>query len=789
MISRRLFLVLSSLCFSLTVQPTLQAETLTMMAAYDRMPIGNIEISAEHLPPNSSFDSKTILNKLKSKKGDPFSQTVFDEDLKTLSEDYDRVEPVLEVVNQNLYITLKVWIRPSIRSIQWEGTSRISQKTLQKELGIKSGSVFNRQSFNKAFNKVKEYYIKKGYFEAELRYKVAQDPKTNEVDIVIEVKEGRSGKIDDIVFHGFTSSEKSQILNMIYTKKYSLFLSWITGQGIYNEEALEQDQLTIINLLQNQGYADAKIKIQIREASQPGKIVIDIYADRGVVYHFGKITFHGNEIFSDQEVESQFLCHPGDVYSPEKLRITAQNIKDLCGRKGHIEANVQYETKLVSKEPIYNIEFSIVEGDQYKIGLVHVIGNSTTQTPVILRESLLIPGETFDSAKLKATQRRLESIGYFKNVNVYAVRAQDDVLLGENYRDVYIEVEETTTGNISLFFGFSSADDLFGGLDLTETNFNYAGIPRIFKDGLSAIRGGGEYLHARASVGAKQRSYLLSWLTPYFRDTLWRVGFEANAAESSLQSKDYKIDTIGGSLFASYPLNPLWTFGTKYRIKNNFTKVASDTTPQEQKDASSGGIVSAISSSITFDSTDSGFKPHRGFRSFLEAEYAGIGADFYFMRFGYINAYYTPLWKRGIMKYRWDFRFILPIWYTSNPNDIPMSERFFLGGENTVRGYKAFDLGPHFPKTGDPTGGISSTLLSVEYLQEVFKFLDLFVFTDAGSISMDRFEIDTLRFSYGIGARIEMLNRVPIILGVGFPVNPSIDSEVKRFFFSMGGQF
>ena len=154
--------------------------------------------------------------------------------------------------------------------------------------------------------------------------------------------------------------------------------------------------------------------------------------------------------------------------------------------------------------------------------MVRVFGNSQTEANVILRESLLVPGETFDGAKLKATQSRLENMGYFKSVNVYAVRTTDDQALGENYRDVYIEVEETTTGNISLFFGFSSADDAFGGLDLSESNFNYKGIPRVFKDGLSSLRGGGEYAHARASFGSKQRTYTVSWLNPYFRDTLWR---------------------------------------------------------------------------------------------------------------------------------------------------------------------------------------------------------------------------------------------------------------------------
>ena len=151
-------------------------------------------------------------------------------------------------------------------------------------------------------------------------------------------------------------------------------------------------------------------------------------------------------------------------------------------------------------------------------------------------------------------------MGYFKSVNVYAVRTQDDLLLGENYRDVYIEVEETTTGNVSLFFGFSSADSVFGGLDLSESNFNYKGIPRVFKEGLSSLRGGGEYAHARANIGAKQRSYTLSWLTPYFRDTLWRVGFDVSESHSTLISKDYDINTIGFSLtfLPAQPLLDLW---------------------------------------------------------------------------------------------------------------------------------------------------------------------------------------------------------------------------------------
>src|SRR5207249_4917865 len=135
------------------------------------------------------------------------------------------------------------------------------------------------------------------------------------------------------------------------------------------------------------------------------------------------------------------------------------------------------------------------------------------------------------------------------------------------------------------------------------------------------------------------------------------------------------------------------------------------------------------------------------------------------------NSYYAQLWSRGIMKYRWDMRFINPIFKTHSSDDIPLSERFFIGGLNSVRGYKDFDLGSHFEKTGDPEGGVSSTVLSIEYLQELFPFMDVFVFADAGSVSMNRFDLSTFRLSSGFGTRLELINRMPVILGYGFPIN------------------
>ena len=652
-------------------------------------------------------------------------------------------------------------------------------------------------------NKVKEYYVKKGYFESQISYKETLIPNKNEVRIDIYVKEGKTGKIKKIEFSGFTKKETSDLLNSMQTKKYNFLTSWIADTGTYREEALDQDKMNIINYLQNKGYADAKVDIDIVEDETTNKLIITIVAHRGILYRFGKITFQGNTLLTDDEVINSFLVHPEETFSPEKIRETAQAIKDSYGAKGYIEANVYYDTQLEENEPIYNVDFTIDEGEQFKIGLIKVYGNKATQARVILRQSLLVPGETFDTRKLKATQQRLESMGFFKNVNVYAIQSSDPDL-GPNYRDVHIEIDEQSTGNLSFSAALSSSDKVSGTIDLTENNFDHMGLYKMFRYGPSALRGGGEYLQLKGTLGKRQKNYSMNWMNPYFRDSLWKLGLEFSGTSSRLQSKDYKIRTLGGAVFSAYPLTSFWSVGMRYRLRNSDNivknKKIKGRPANEQEDIikkaqeDSEGLISGAATYLSYDSTDNSYKPHRGLRSNLEAEYVGIGGKYNFLKFSYINTYYYPIWAKGTMKYRFNVSFIDP--FSNNENtinrEVPISERFFLGGEKTVRGYKPFIIGPVMPGTDDePRGGVSSMLLSIEYNQEIIKpLVDFFVFADAGAVSFKKYDIDTLRASVGFGVRLEVMNRVPITVGWGHPVNPRRGHKDRQtVFFFMGGQF
>lgn len=760
---------------------------------YENLPVKEIEIMGV-VPKGTFFDLNLVKSHLKTKEGELFSQSVFDSDLKTLASEYDRVEPLFEIVDKKLKITLKIWPKPMIRSIVWQGNCGISEKDLQKELGINICTVFDRLNFNRAFHKLKAYYIKKGYFEAELSYQVDFDPVTNEVDICISIQEGRSGWISFICFHNFCKEEEDAILELLVTKRFNIFMSWLSGEGLYNEEAIQYDQMQIVNFLQNEGYADAVVKIEAIESPRfLERIHLHITSEKGEKYSLGEVTFEGNTLFSDEEIHKCLLIEEGGCYSPELIRETAHRIETLYGTKGYIDASVSFEPKLeISCGNVYSIHLTIEEGESYRVGMIKVFGNCTTQTNVILHETLLIPGEVFNTKKLELTEKRLKNIDYFSNVNVYAVRTGEESCLGGNYRDVHIEVEEKQTGRFGVFFGYSTVETLFGGVNITEKNFNSAGLGCLFSKCGPGLRGGGEYLNTTIQLGKKSSSYGLSWTKPFFMDSKWSVGFDIEKSSNRYISDDYNIKALGYTLRGTYEMNAFMRFGCHYRIRNTKLNLDHDVFGDCELYQASRiqGLISAAGVSFSYDSTDSVETPTRGLRSMIELEYAGLGGDHTFLGMAYLNSYYIPFGAKGVLKLRGDVRYLQPLWHT-NFNHIPLDERLFLGGTNTVRGYRDYKIGPVFEKSGDPKGGLSMQILSFEYTHFFFKKMNGFVFFDAGSLSSHKWHEGRLYMSTGFGARIRVMECFPpVTLGVGFPLNTKKGRHQKKnFFISFGGSF
>ncbi len=767
---------------------SLQAQVLQ----YENQKIDKIEVLL-HTQNGIATDQNAIISRMTTKEGSFFSQAEFDEDLKTLAQDYDRIEPAIETSDGCLKVTIELWKKPLLVSIEWCGNRSIKTNRLQSELNIPCNAPFNALEFNSAFNKLRNYYIKKGYFESQLSYEVENDCETNQVKIKVFIKEGRSGKIQKLVFVNFSADEESAVLHQMMTKKYNIFLSWLNDEGIYNEEAIQQDRLVITNYLQNQGYADAQVDLTVTEAcNSKDRIIVTFTADKGERYSFGTLSFEGNSLICDEEIDRLFEMRRNEPYSLEKVRDTIEKINLAYGKFGYIDSLVDFEAELDPCTLCYHLHFSIEEGDQYKVGLIKVFGNCVTKTNVILHETLIVPGELFNTAKLKATESRLANIGYFKHVNVYFVKGTESSL-GNNYRDVYIEVEETGTGSFSAFLGYSTAEELFGGINVTEKNFNYEGFYYYMRDGISAFRGGGEYAHLTAQIGQKSRNYTISWTKPYFMDTQWVIGFDLTKTNTRYISNDYAIETIALILRAQYNVNSFLRLGLQYRLKNGgliIHKLHKEDSKELAKASDLNDLISAFGVSLNYDSTDHPVKPRNGLKSKLFIEYAGLLGRHNFVSLGYLNSFYMSVGSRMVLKYRADFRFIQPL-FSTTASTIPVDERIFMGGDFNVRGYRPYRLGPRFKGDSDaPKGGISLQFYSAELTRRLTQSFEAFIFFDAGHLSDLTWEFGRMSTSVGLGMNCKFLDSLPpIIFGMGYPLNARGRREVKRFFISVGGNF
>lgn len=801
----RFLFALTTLC-ALVLNSSLAAQM-----QFENQIVEKIDIIVEDPTASPEFNPSQIRTRISTKEGAFFSLDEFDADLKNLASQYDRVVPSVETVEGKLYITIKIWPRPYIRSIRWEGNEKVKGSRLMKELGIKPGAIFDRQAYNTAFNKVRAYYIKKGYFESQLNYSITHDPCTNAIDILVTVCEGPNGKIKKIIFRNFERCEEKELCDMLVTKEYNLLLSLLNQGGVYNEEMIQHDQMTILNYLQNKGYSDAEVKIDIEEAKKScDRINVIITAFRGDLYTFGEVEICGQTLFTEEQIRNKLSFDPGDPFSPDEIRESEKNITNMYGRFGYIDAFAAFEPSLDPECNRYNLKITMEEGAQHRVGLIKVIGNCTTQTKVILHETLLTPGEIFNIEKLQRTEDRLNNIGFFKSVNVYNVKSEGLLGEGDYYRDVQIEVEEAQTGHFGAFFGFSTIESLFGGLNVTERNFNIAGLLDVFTGKPTNLRGRGEYVNASISVGNKSSKYELGWSQPYFNDTPWTIGFDLQNNTNRYTSSDYVIKSYGGTLFTYYQVNAFVRTGWHYRLTHSDVKNFPHHyrgNPALEAAEKAHGMVSAAGASWTYDSTDNPANPKNGIKSVIEGEIAGLGGNFSFFGLAYVNTWYKQLCDNGVLKFRADMRFIVPYGRTDS-DSIPLEERLFLGGENNIRGYRSYQIGPMFKKyefngniknphwkwksdKGDPKGGDSLQLISLEYMHNINKRVDGFLFIDSGHLSGGNFDFWGRYYtSAGFGARVKVLDSIPpVTLGMGFPLNAKNRSQRKNFFIQFGGKF
>ena len=520
------------------------------------------------------------------------------------------------------------------------------------------------------------------------------------------------------------------------------------------------------------------------------EMVLTVRLYEGPQYTAGTFSIEGNTLFSDEELLSLCSLKEGDPFDPFALERDRTALYDKHGELGYIDTVVSLERKPGEKPQTLDVVYTITENEQIRIGKIEITGNLITKDKVIRREIAVNPGEVYDIRKVRLSVQRLKGLGYFGDPatpGAEGVAAYDRPTDVDGVRDLVIEVRERPTGRLWFGGGVSSEYDVFGTIEVTQSNFDWKRWRSPF------LRGAGQKARLKALLGTERLDFILSFTEPWLFDRQLSFGFDVFRTEKRYLSDYYEQKNTGGDLKLRKSIAPATWAGIIYKLERvdiDVDEDASETIKKEEGEST----VSSFAFELNRDTTDSYLMPTRGTRLSGSWEVAGsfLGSDEEFFKHDYRAVHYIRLYgRKHILRLLARAGFAEEI---GDADDVPIFERFFLGGGTTIRGFDYRWVGPK-DELGEPIGGKSMLMFSAEYNYPIYGPLRGAVFYDTGNVWYDSYDVDLsdLRAGVGVGLRIiipVMGQPIPVNLDYGWPIDrDEWSSDSGQFDFSMGFNF
>ncbi len=661
-------------------------------------------------------------------------------------------------------LVYKVEERPLVRKIEFADNKELSEEKLRPLLTIKVPDIYSPQKVKESVEALRKAYIEEGYYAASIDPQLVVNDE-NEGTLTFRVNEGEKVYIGNIRFDGNKILSDKELRKVMETKEKWIF-SWLTGRGTYNEQVLQNDLDIVADQYYNQGYVQVKVRqprITLKDDNK--KMDVDIEIDEGEQFRVGELTVQGDLLQSKEEILALSKLKPNDIFSREQLRASVLAVNNLYADRGYAYVNVSPLTRIDPEKKLVNLAFDIEQGIQVTIDRIRITGNEKTRDKVIRREMKVTEGELYNASKLNESRRKVNNLGFFDEVKIATSKSADDRM------DVNVEVKERPTGTFSVGVGYSSVDGVVGQGSVTQENF----LGRALK------------LNLAASVGSKSTTYQIGLTDPWFLDRDLTLGFDLYKTER--EWNDFSKRTDGGDLKVGFPVaeDTRAYFVYRYEEKEIFDVDESATDFVKQQKGES--TLSSISGSLTRNTTDYRLDPSSGSVASASVEIAGLGGT---QKFAQLNLDY-----RHFFPFKWDTVFSthghLGYIHGLAGEEIPIDERFFLGGLNSLRGFESRTVGPRELKLdGDYeyTGGDRAAYFNFEYLVPLLKEMNLkgVLFFDAGNAWDEDERYDGLRYSAGGGIRW-FSPMGPCALSGGTISNQKEDEPQSNFEFSIGSFF
>lgn len=726
--------------------------------------VGSVEVTG-----NKRIEKDAILAVIQTKKGDRLNYDHLDQDLREVYKmGYFKDVKIETEENPNgVEVIFHVTEKPSIAKIVFKGNKKFKDSDLRKELGLKLYSILDETQVKQSVGRLKEFYRKKGYYNAEIKERTVP-LSNNEVSLEYSINEQNKVYIYKIEFVGNKAFSDHELSGLMETRKKGFF-SWITDSGYLEKKKLDFDVQKIGAYYHNHGYINAKVGTPEIEFTRGKGLKVIIEIEEGDQYDVGKVSVQGDLIEPEAKLMKIVQIDKEKAFNRETLRKDMLAIRNLYADKGYAFADVAPLIKEDTKTHKVNIAYKISTGPKVRFGRIEITGNTVTRDKVIRREIKAIPGNYFSAEAIKKSMENLNRLGFFQKVSVQPKASADKKLMNLDF-----QVKERPTGYFNFGVGYSSQDREFVSFQIAQNN----------------LLGYGESLSATTRLGGISNQFDINFTEPWLLGKPISLGVDLY--KWMQEYSDYTINSTGFATTLGFPLGiDEYTRGSvRYSLDNSDISNVASTAAYAIRDMIGENLTSSVTLGIMRDSRDRPFNTHRGSVNSISYQYAGgvLGGDLYFDKYLARSAWYFPLpWNTVFLAQgRWGYVVKRP------GGKLPVFEKFAIGGIDTVRGFDYGAISPKDPVTGDLIGGTKMMCYNFEYRFPLSKSQGVVgvVFYDAGNVFAKDQPVTFSGIRDSVGAGVRWYSPVgPLIMEYGKNLHPRAGEPPGRWEFTVGGLF
>ncbi|MFB0873296.1 MULTISPECIES: outer membrane protein assembly factor BamA [unclassified Sphingobium] len=652
------------------------------------------------------LEPDTVLSYTKLRIGQPFTQESLDQGLRDLYE--TELFADVQIRNDNGALTIEVKENPVINRIVLEGNKRLKEDKIRPEIKLAPRQIYTRSKVRADVARIVELYRRQGRFAATIEPKLVQLDQ-NRVDIVYEISEGPKSKVRQINILGNEKFKDGELRSQMVTKQSRWFRIFSSGTS-YDPDRLAYDQQKLRQFYLTEGYADFRVISAVAELT-PDKqdFIITYVVEEGDRYKFGDVKVESDiRDLSSDLLTKRLPMKKGDWYNAKQVEDTVDTLSETAGLFGYAFADVSPDFNRSKEDLTMGINFRIANAPRVYVERVDINGNTLTQDKVVRREFRLAEGDAFNSFLVKRSKDRINSLGFFQeklDVEQKPGSAPDRIVLETN-------VQEKSTGELSLSAGYSSLERFIIAASITQRNF----------------RGKGQELRTSVNYSAYSKSIELGFTEPYFMDKNIALGgdiyrrdlnsFRFLGGGTNNRDTTYEQTTTGFQIRAGVPITEYISLALRYSL--NFDDVTLDRGTYYSDPDGAGPLVercdpllagrylcdaigkrttSSLGYSLIYDTRDNRIRATRGRSATLSQDFAGLGGSVKYIRTRVNAAQYVPLGGGFIFSLTGEAGYIHSLESQRlDPDGFPtekirLVDRFFLG-EPQFRGFNIRGVGP-----------------------------------------------------------------------------------------------